>query len=148
MVADPFVVARDEGHLDRDGDRHRAGHELRGQAHVQLVELVVELVEGVACRHVAVRERLGRPLPKLDPVAAHLVEQPADARGQLTRNTTCRACRDVLGEVVTPLELGHDPQDREQEPEVTRHRRLQRELALHQRFDLEVDLVDLRVARG
>jgi len=147
VVADPLVVAGDERELDGDGDTERSAHELGGEAHVQLVELVVDLDQLVGGLLSAIAERDRGAAPHLDADAAHLADEAAHARRQLGREAASRSGGDVLGEVVAALELGDDAQDRDEEAQVRRHRRLQRELVLHQRLHVLVELVDELIAR-
>ena len=45
MVAEPLVEAGHHGQLDGHRQRHGAGHHLHGEAHMEVVHLVVEGVD-------------------------------------------------------------------------------------------------------
>ncbi len=142
MVAEALEVAADQGHLHGDGDADLPRHELGGEAHLQVVELVVGLLEPVGGEGISLDVGVGGCSPHLDADASHLLYQASDARRQLSGNPPRRRLGDVLGEVVAALQFGHDTKGGQQEPEVARHRRLQRELMLHKSFHVEAGRVD------
>lgn len=109
---------------------------------MEVVELVVGTVERLGHLGIALEVGGGAGPPHLDTDPPHLLDEATDAGRELTRQTACGGLGDVLGEVVAALELGDDPQDGEQEPEVACHRRLEGELVLHQVLDVVVQRVD------
>jgi len=69
--AEPLVVARDQGHLHRDGDGHLPGGQLSHQAAVQFVQALVALGEGGGGGPVALVPRVRRLPPHLGSEIAH-----------------------------------------------------------------------------
>ena len=55
---------------------------------------------------------------------------------------------DVDDQVVGPLQLGDDPKYGQQEPEVSGHRRLKRQLEIHLSLDVQIQVVDGRLVSG
>ena len=49
MVAEPLVEAGDERGLDSHRKRHGAACDLGGEDHVEVVEIVVQILDLVAC---------------------------------------------------------------------------------------------------
>src|SRR6202011_5012210 len=82
----------------------------------------------------------------VDPDASHLGDEAPNAGGELVGQAGDGAARDVLDEVVTAPQFGDDPQHRQQEAKVGRHRVLQGQLLVDQVFDVEVQRVDEAVA--
>ena len=101
MVAEPLVEAGQQGELDGDRHGHGPGHGLDGEAHVQIVHFVVEVVhQGPSVRisfGVGVR---GGP-PHVDCHLAHPFDQTPAASRQL--GTEPRAARRATCSARSPL---------------------------------------------
>ena len=79
MVAEPFVEAGHQRRLDGHGEGHRAAGDLGGEGHVQLVELVVELLDLVGHQG-AIGIGVGSGVPHLTRHLTHLLDEPARPR--------------------------------------------------------------------
>ena len=80
MVAEALVEAGDHGKLDRDGHWHAPGRELRGEADVQIVELVVERVDDPRCVHRTLGHGIACARPDRRGDLAHALDQASAAR--------------------------------------------------------------------
>jgi hypothetical protein len=146
--AEPLVVPGDQGHLHRDGDRRLPGGELGHQAAVQLVQALVALREGGGGGPVALVPGVRRLPPHLRGEIAHPRDQALDPRGEVVVDQVTGPGGDVHHQVVGALQLRHDAQHRQQEPQVGGHRSLQQDLPVGQVLDLDVEGVDGAVALG
>ena len=113
--------------------RRRRG--ARGERGVQVVELVVGRLEGVAGGRVAVDEGVGGGPPELGGDRAHPLEHPAGGGGELGGQAGAGPLGDVLGQVARALELGDDADDGERVAELAGHGRLEEQQPLDVALD-------------
>ena len=147
-VADPLDRARDDDHPQAPLAQRRLGHhvdEPLDEAAVRAVDQLVELDEALGAGEVAVGERVQRDAHHLLGALAHLHEHLDERRVRVDVGDELRELRDRDAAVGRPLEQQVDVQDREQEPQIARHGRLEREQGLDRALDAEEALVDLVV---
>ena len=113
---------------------------------MEVVELVVGRLEGVAGAGVPVGEAVGGGAPELGGHGAHALDHPARRGGELGGQAGAGPLGDVLGEVAGALELGHDADDGEGVAEVAGHGRLEEQEPLDVALDLGHQLVDRDLA--
>ena len=111
MVAEALVEAGHHGQLDGHGERHGAGHQLGGQGDVEVVELVVQVVDGRGGVGGALGEGVGGLAPDGRGHLAHALHQAAAAGRHLGAEAACGAAGDVLGQVAVALHVGEHAQD-------------------------------------
>ena len=109
------------------------------------VDQLVQLDEALGAGEVAARERVERDAEHLLRPLAHLDEHRDERRVGLDVRHQPRQLRDRDAAVAAPLEQEVDVEDREQQAQVARDRRLEREHGLDRALDAEEELVDLVV---
>ncbi len=79
MIAEALVEARHHGELDRHGKRHRPRYDLGGQCDVEIIELVVQIVDGGRRAGRPLGEGIARAAPDCGRHLAHAFHQAAAA---------------------------------------------------------------------
>ncbi len=114
------VIACGQGHLHRHSRRHQPRGNLGRQAGVETPQLHVEQAKRRCGGAVTAVPGIGRLAPHDGGEVTHPGGQLTAARRQVVVADARRAGRDVHDKVMGALKLGHDPQYREQEPQVGR----------------------------
>jgi hypothetical protein len=148
VVGKALVEARHQRHLHRHRQRHPPRCQLGGQAGVELVHLVVACLERRRGGAIALVPGVDRLAPHVGREVPHPLDEAAGARRELVAEDVVGPGCDLHDEVVRALELGHDPQHREQEAQVRGDGRLQQDLPVDQFLDLGVEGVDDLLAFG
>ena len=146
VVAEALVEAGHHRQLDGHRKRHGAGDQLGGQGDVQVVELVVEVVDGGGRVGGALGEGVRRLPPDGGGHLAHPLHEPAAAGRHLGTETAGGPAGDVLGQVPVALHVGEHAQDGHVLAALVGRRLAVDQLVLHRGRDLPDQLVDDLVA--
>ena len=149
VVAKTLVEPGHHGQLNGHRQGHGAGHHFDGQAHVQVVHLVVEAVQYRGGHGLSLGIGIGRVPPHVDGHLSHPLDQtPAPGR-ELAPQPPRRPAGHVFGQVAVAFEIREHPDDGHQEAQVDRRGdAAHRQLFEGQLLDVVVEGVHHLVAVG
>ena len=150
VIADALVVAADQGQLHRGPQTEPVGvvraEDRFDELHLQLVEAVVDVVEGRRETVVGLDERVDGLAGERGRFDAHVLDEAAHVRAHRHVVDASRRLADVDHQVGRALELAREAKRTHDEAKITRHRLLQGEQPVAALLDADRERVDDVVA--